>query len=717
MDVESVAGRWTGSRRRGAALIFTGMIAGLAMVLAAPAQGAPYTATAWGLNTSGQLGDGTTTGPEKCAPEETPCGTTPVGVSGLSGVTAVSGGATHSLALLSSGTVMAWGNNGNGQLGNGTTASSDVPVAVCAGAPQTSCATGPYLSGVVAVSGGFSHSLALLSNGTVMAWGNNVAGQLGNGTTESSDVPVPVCAAGTEKPEEPSGTWCPTGPYLSGVVAVSAGSNHNLALLSNGTVMAWGGDFHGQLGNGTNESSTVPVPVSGLSGVVAIAAGPSSEFSLALLSNGSVMAWGENAFGQLGNGTTTNSNVVVAVSGLSEVKAISAGASHSLAQLSNGSVKAWGVNEKGQLGDGTNAGPEACGLPPSPCSKTPVAVSGLRGVSVISAGSQHSLALLSSGSVMAWGANGFGQLGDGTSLGPEPCGPSSCSTKPVEVLYPGVPVGIAAGGSHSLAFGPPPPPPTPLPEFGRCVKAKEHKGDFKYKGCLVPAEGPTGAYEWLPGPGSEPKFKGEAGTAVFETVAKERVSCGAAIVEGEYTSAKAATLTITIKGCTNINTGLSCATEPKEKGEIVSKTLEGEVGFIKNGEKPVVGLDLRPKSPNKELFSFACAEPPPSTAEPEQWIVEGSVIGRITPIDAMRSEFALRYTASKGKQSPERFEGGLKDTLGSKIFIKPDGIPPLEEPPAIQTGLTLRGEKATFPIENQEYEPGHTEKIEIKAKP
>jgi alpha-tubulin suppressor-like RCC1 family protein len=366
-----------------------------AMVAAAPASATSNGAAAWGFNGIGELGDGTFTGPETCYPgnpgAESACSTTPVQVSGLSEVSAISTGGLHSLALLSNGTVMAWGANEFGQLGDGTEIPSDVPVPVSG------------LSGVTAISTGFNHSLALLSNGTVMAWGWNGFGQLGDGTTSSSNVPVAVSG-------------------LSGVVAISAsggGGEHSLALLSNGTVMAWGDNSNGQLGAGTTTGletcyegnfsypscSRTPVPVSGLSEVSAISAG--GLHSLALLNDGTVMAWGFDGYGQLGNGKAGSegqSDVPVAVSGLSEVSAISGGDQHSLALLRDGTVMAWGFNNDGQLGIGSP-------LPTN--SDVPLAVSGLSGVTAISGGYIHSLALLSNGTVMAWGGNQSGSLGTG----------------------------------------------------------------------------------------------------------------------------------------------------------------------------------------------------------------------------------------------------------------------------------------------------------------
>ncbi len=258
----------------------------------------------------------------------------------------------------------------------------------------------------------------------------------GDGTTNASDLPVAVSG-------------------LSGAVAVSGGGSHSLALLGDGTVRAWGSNGSGQLGDGTitgpetcaeaRPCSRTPVVVSGLSGVVAVSAGGSH--SLALLSNGTVRAWGNNGSGQLGNGTTTTSDVPVVVSGLSAVVAVSAGGEHSLALLSNGTVTAWGGNRFGQLGDG-GSGPEICGGLLEPCSKAPVAVSALSGVRAIGAGSDHSLALVENGTVTAWGLNQFGQLGNGTTV-------NSSVAIPVSELS-GVST-ISAGEYHSLAYSPPPP--------------------------------------------------------------------------------------------------------------------------------------------------------------------------------------------------------------------------------------------------------------------
>lgn len=302
-----------------------------------------------------------------------------------------------------------WGTNLGRQLGNGTVnAQSNVPSPVVG------------LKFVTEVSAGGDHGMALLADGTVQDWGSNRFGQLDDGTTLPKNVPVKAQG-------------------LAGVRQISAGGGHSLARLANGTVMAWGANDSGQLGNGTTtpeeapEEARPPTLVKGLTGVKEVAAGTS--FSLALLNNGTVMSWGNNESGQLGNGKITASNLPVAVKGLTGVTAIAAGEDFALALLSNGTVEAWGSNAYGQLG---NAGVEEL------FSSTPVPVEGLSGVAKIVAGANHGLALTTAGAVMAWGANGSGQLGSGVF--------STRNEKPQAVGGLSGVTSIEAGGVDSAAL-------------------------------------------------------------------------------------------------------------------------------------------------------------------------------------------------------------------------------------------------------------------------
>jgi alpha-tubulin suppressor-like RCC1 family protein len=187
---------------------------------------------------------------------------------------------------------------------------------------------------------------------------------------------------------------------LTGVIAIAAGTNHGLALKSDSTVWAWGYNGNGQLGNGTTTQSNIPVQVSGLTGIIAIAAG--NQHSLALKSDGTVWTWGYNNNGELGNGNTTSSSTPVQFSGLTGIVAIAGGAAHSLALKSDSTVWAAGYNIYGQLGNGNTTQ-----------STTAVQVSGLTGVVSLAGGVYHSLALKSDGTVWAWGYNIYGQLGNG----------------------------------------------------------------------------------------------------------------------------------------------------------------------------------------------------------------------------------------------------------------------------------------------------------------
>lgn len=195
-------------------------------------------------------------------------------------------GYRHSVALKPDGTVLFWGSNDYGQLGDGTTTTRVRPVAV------------PGLTGVVAVAAANFHTLALKSDGTVLAWGTNESGQLGDGTTTNRTSPVAV-------------------PGFTGVVALAGGAYHTVALKSDGTVLTWGFNATGQQGDGTTVTRLSPAAVPGVTGTVAVAAG--SAHTLVLKSDGTVSAWGYNYFGGVGDGTTTNRLSPVAVPGLTGV--------------------------------------------------------------------------------------------------------------------------------------------------------------------------------------------------------------------------------------------------------------------------------------------------------------------------------------------------------------------------------------------------------------
>ena len=333
---------------------------------------------AWGDNDSrgfgGQLGDGSTV--DSAVPVQTTQATE------LIAVTAIAAGELHTVALKFDGTVWTWGNNERDQLGNGTSGTvnyEDSPVQI----PDPADSSKPF-SDVVQIASGVEHSLTLKSDDTVWAWGANPDGQLGNGTQDDSDIPVQVSG-------------------LSNVVALTGGVSHSVALDSDGDVWIWGHGVEGQLGDNSTTSVTTPQKVAALDAetIVAIVAG--GWHTLALEDNGDLWIWGDNATGQIGNGAT-GPDVLLPFNLLSSVTAISAGEFHSIALMSDGTLNSWGLNEVGQLGD--NNSPTN--------SNVPVAVSGLTDVTAISAGSDHNLAQKSDGTLWAWGDNSDGQLGDGT---------------------------------------------------------------------------------------------------------------------------------------------------------------------------------------------------------------------------------------------------------------------------------------------------------------
>ena len=321
------------------------------------------TAMSWGANGFGQLGTGNIN-----------YSNVPLLVSGLTNLVEIAGGGDHSLALRTDSTVWTWGRNYYGALGNGTTVNSDSAAPVIG------------LSGVRAIAGGAFHSLAMKYDGTVWAWGLNNSGQLGIGNVLSSYTPVQVSG-------------------LSDVIAIAGGDDHSLALSSDSTVWAWGANDNGQLGIGATFPwyQSIPQQVSNLTRVIAVT-GSGYKFSLALKADGTVWAWGNNQFGQLGNGTNSQSTIPVQVTNLNGIIAIAkdGGYAHALALKKDGTVWAWGYNGQGQLGNGNNTD-----------TNVPIQVIGLSGILEIARGHQFSMAYKNDGTIWTWGYNAQGQLGIG----------------------------------------------------------------------------------------------------------------------------------------------------------------------------------------------------------------------------------------------------------------------------------------------------------------
>jgi alpha-tubulin suppressor-like RCC1 family protein/phosphodiesterase/alkaline phosphatase D-like protein len=378
---------------------------------------------AWGSNTYGQVGDGSTTR------RLIPTSVNDSGVLAGKTVVAVSGGYLHSLALCSDGSLAAWGYNSHGQLGNDSTVASPVPVipsGVLAGRT------------VVAISAGPFHNLALCSDGTVAAWGNNNYGQLGNGNTVPCRVPVLVKPVGALAGKQ--------------VVGVAAGSYHSFALCADGSVAAWGYNDEGELGDGTTQAASVPVAIN-MTGTLAgkrIASLAAGQYhTLALCTDGTLAAWGYNNRGQLGNQSTLASVLPVATGSFGAlagrtVVAVAASGSHSLALCSDGTLAAWGWNHRSQLG---TAGVSQSDVP---------VVVGLTGdlnnrsIEGIAVGAAHNLLRLDNGETATWGDNSNGQLGDDSVLSR-----GLAAVVETSAMIPGSRFMFAGSGSaanHSLAL-------------------------------------------------------------------------------------------------------------------------------------------------------------------------------------------------------------------------------------------------------------------------
>jgi hypothetical protein len=223
-----------------------------------------------------------------------------------------------------------------------------------------------------------------------------------------------------------------------------------------------------------------------------------------------------------------------------------------------------------------------------------------------------------------------------------------------------------------------------LPSLGRCVKAPGKTGAFTGAKCLTPASG-KGGYEWLAGPGAASRFGGSLGTVTLETAGAKKIACSAGSAAGEYTGAQSETVTLTLSGCERPSTHASCQSLGAASGEIVTSALEGKLGFVRSGEKPIVGLRL---AAEPALASIECAGA--GAGGKELVLLEGSAIGTVKVIDAMTSQFTDAYVQKAGAQSPERFEGGFKDVLTSTILA---GLEKTSETTGLGATLTVAGEE------------------------
>ena len=364
----------------------------------------------WGNNISGALGNNSTTN------FSIPVAVNTEGVLAGKIIKSISDSNIHTCAIASDNKAYCWGNNKSGNLGNNSTTNSLIPVAV----NTTGVLAGKTIK---QISAGTSHTCAIASDNKAYCWGNNKSGNLGNNSTTNSLIPVAVNTTGV----------------LAGktIKQISAGTSHTCAIASDNKAYCWGNNKSGNLGNNSTTNSLIPVAVN-TTGVLAgktikqISAG--SSHTCAIASDDKAYCWGNNNFGVLGNGSTVNSSVPVAVNTTGvlagkTIKQISAGSSHTCAIASDDKAYCWGNNNFGVLGNGSTVN-----------SSVPVAVNTtgvLAGKTIkqISAGSSHTCAIASDDKAYCWGNNNFGVLGNGSTVN---------SSVPVRVYAPKENTTIAA---------------------------------------------------------------------------------------------------------------------------------------------------------------------------------------------------------------------------------------------------------------------------------
>ena len=357
----------------------------------------------WGDNSNGQLGDGSRS--PSLEPKKS---SMPLGRKAME----ISAGSHHTCTMFDEGSIRCWGSNEFGQLGDGTTIERTVPVTVDLGEGKSA----------LGVSSGASHTCATLNDRSVKCWGQNSNGQLGDGTTTDRLSPVHAGMGGED------------------ALMVSTGSYHTCAIMEDRLVMCWGDNWNGQVGDGTYTDRTSPVEIGIPSNSSAVSLDAGTMHTCLGMNDGSMFCWGYNAYGQLGNGGYSNSNspMTAPLSSNQLLTSVQIGLFHSCALFDSGQVACWGDNSNGQLGDGSQSG-----------SGIPVIVNLDTNATSIAVGQRHTCVILDDASLQCWGANEAGQLGDGSNSNRDnptvidlghgskeqmPCAPGSYQPNPAQTM-------------------------------------------------------------------------------------------------------------------------------------------------------------------------------------------------------------------------------------------------------------------------------------------
>ena len=348
----------------------------------------------WGYNSLGALGDNTRV--NKSSPVQT--------IAAGTNWKQVSGGFFHTAAIKTDGTLWLWGYNNNGQLGDNTIAAKSSPVQTIAGGTNWKL-----------VSGGAYHTAAIKTDGTLWLWGRNSYGQLGDNTAVSKSSPVQTISGGTN--------W----------KLVGCGQYHTAAIKTDGTLWTWGQNNFGQLGDNTVAAKSSPVQT--------IAAGTnwkqvSSGYNhtAVIKTDGTLWLWGRNSVGALGDNTVAaKSSPVQTIAAGTNWKQVGCGSNHTAAIKTDGTLWLWGYNSYGQLGDNTIV---------NKSSPVQTIAGGTNWKQVSSGGSKHIAAIKTDGTLWTWGYNSYGQLGDNTAVS---------KSSPVQTISGGTNWKLVSGGEYHTA--------------------------------------------------------------------------------------------------------------------------------------------------------------------------------------------------------------------------------------------------------------------------